>query len=68
MLYVTYPQMIQERNVSVCVHACVHMCGKRARERERERERGIGAEGDGEADSPLSRESHVGLHPRTLRS
>ena len=27
-----------------------------------------GAEGEGEADSPLSRKSNVGLDPRTLRS
>ena len=39
--------------------------------REREREhtsKGGVAEGEGEADSPLSREPNVGLDPRTLRS
>jgi len=36
--------------------------------REREHKQGRGAEGEGEADSPLSREPHVGLHPRTLGS
>jgi len=29
---------------------------------------GVGAGGEGEADSPLSREPDVGLSPRTLRS
>jgi len=29
---------------------------------------GGGADGEGEADSPLSREPYVGLDPRTLRS
>jgi len=28
--------------------------------------RGTGAEGEGEADSPLSREPDMGLDPRTL--
>ena len=28
----------------------------------------VGAEGEGEADSPLSRESDKGLHPRTSGS
>ena len=36
---------------------------------ERERaQAGLGAGGEGEADPPLSREPHVGLSPRTLRS
>ena len=41
------------------------------RERERAHTRGGewgGAEGEGEADSPLSREADVGLDPRTLGS
>ena len=29
---------------------------------------GAKGEGEGEADSPLSREPHTGLHPRTLES
>uniref|UniRef100_A0A8I3PS12 STAG2 cohesin complex component n=2 Tax=Canis lupus familiaris TaxID=9615 RepID=A0A8I3PS12_CANLF len=43
---------------------------ERAEEREREhvRELGARAEGEGEADTLLSRESHVGLHSRTLGS
>ena len=41
----------------------------RERARERERMSGqVGAEGEGEADSLLSREPNVGLDPRTLRS
>ena len=32
------------------------------------RGRGVGAEGEGETDSPLSREPDLGLDPRTLRS
>ena len=36
------------------------------REREREHELVGGVEGEGEADSPLSREPEVGLYPRTL--
>jgi len=35
-------------------------------EKERECTAGGAAEGEGEADSPLSREPNVGLHPRTL--
>ena len=36
---------------------------------EKEREQsGGGAEAEGEAGSPLSREPNTGLHPRTLRS
>ena len=35
------------------------------REREREHEQGQGAEGEGEANSLLSGEPNVGLHPRT---
>jgi len=41
------------------------------RERERERERAQAraeAEGEREAGSPLSREAHLRLDPRTLRS
>lgn len=34
--------------------------------REREHEQGLGVEGDGEADAPLSRESDVRLGPRAL--
>ena len=37
-------------------------------EGDREHEQGLGAEGEGEADSLLSREPSVGLHPRTLSS
>ena len=35
--------------------------------REREHQWWGGAEGEREADSPLSREPDAGLHPRTLR-
>ena len=38
------------------------------RERLRERMSRVGSDGEGEADSPLSRELDMGLHPRTLRS
>jgi len=37
-------------------------------EREKESMNGGGVEGEGEADSPLSREPDVGLDPRTLGS
>jgi len=33
-----------------------------------ENEQGAGAVGEGQGDSPLSREPNVGLDPRTLRS
>ena len=45
--------------------------GERGKKEEKEGEReraGGGAEAEGEADSSLSRESDVGLDPRTLRS
>jgi len=35
---------------------------------EREHEKGVGAEGEGEANSPVIREPNSGLDPRTLRS
>lgn len=38
------------------------------RETEREHEQWGGAEGEGEEDFPLSREPHMGLDPKTLRS
>ena len=37
-------------------------------DRERENKQGVAVEGEGEADSLLSRESNVRLNPRTLRS
>jgi len=44
----------------------IHLTQKE-RERQRIQARGV-AEGEGEADSLLSREPDVGLHPRTLKS
>ena len=41
---------------------------ERERERESEHEQRGEAEGKGEADSLLSAEHNVGLHPKTLRS
>lgn len=57
--------LVQHQAILVILRLFVYM--KESRVRENMSGRGE-AEGEEAADSPLSRESGVGLHPRTLRS